>query len=125
MSATPVRIHEGEDLADCFLEHVGGQTADTPRLSDAPVEALDLIREDRSLDAHPVWEQHFKGITLHVRGDGAAESQAHTTVVGARRDDHRRAMSRMLMDEIPTRRYIGRHYQASRPTALPVETSPC
>src|ERR1700682_4510932 len=28
-------------------------------------------------------------------------------------------------DEIPARGDIGGHYQASRPTALPVETSPC
>src|SRR5437773_7289018 len=28
-------------------------------------------------------------------------------------------------DQVPARGHIGRHYQASRPTALPVETSPC
>ena len=28
-------------------------------------------------------------------------------------------------DKIPTRGYVGRHYQASRPTALPVDISRC
>src|SRR3990167_1176756 len=28
-------------------------------------------------------------------------------------------------DQVPARGHIGRHYHASRPTARPVETSPC
>jgi hypothetical protein len=40
MSASPVWIDDGEDLADGLLEHISGQIAYTPRLSHAPVKAL-------------------------------------------------------------------------------------
>ena len=43
MLTSPVGIDEGENLADCLLEHISRQIADAPCLSHAPVEALDLI----------------------------------------------------------------------------------
>lgn len=43
MLASRVWIDESEDLADCFLQHVCRQIGDAPRLSHAPVEALDLV----------------------------------------------------------------------------------
>ena len=41
--ARSVWIEESEDLADRLLEHVGRQSPDAPRLSCAPIQALDLI----------------------------------------------------------------------------------
>jgi len=41
--ASPVWVDEGEDLANRFLEHISGHATNTPRLSHAPVQALDLI----------------------------------------------------------------------------------
>jgi hypothetical protein len=41
--AITVWINEGEDLADCLLQHISGQIANAPRLSHAPVKALNLI----------------------------------------------------------------------------------
>src|SRR5437762_12443965 len=81
MLASPISIYEREDLADCLPEHIRGQIANAPRLSHAPVEPLDLIGKDRSLDTQPVRDQHFKGISLHSRRDGAAQGQSHATVV--------------------------------------------
>ena len=43
MLASPVWVDESEDLADCLLEHISRQISDAPRLSHAPIKALDLI----------------------------------------------------------------------------------
>jgi hypothetical protein len=40
MLARRVWIDEGEDLADCLLQHVRRQIADAPRLSHTPVKVL-------------------------------------------------------------------------------------
>ena len=90
--------------------------------------------KDRPLDAKPLREPHFEGVSLHLRGDSTAESQPHAAVVRTWRDHHGGPAASLLMtrlgiepqpDQFPARRYISSHYQASRPTALPVETSPC
>src|SRR5215471_1378303 len=96
-SASPARVDEGEDLADGLLERFRRQIADAPRLSSAPVKALDLIREDRALDTQPLREPNLEGIALHLRGDGAAEGQPDPAVVGAWRDHHRGAMTPVLV----------------------------
>jgi len=41
--ASPVRVDEGEDLANGLLEYISGQIANAPRLSYTPVETLELI----------------------------------------------------------------------------------
>ena len=41
--ASSVWVDEGKDLADRLLQHISGHTDDASRLSDAPVQALDLI----------------------------------------------------------------------------------
>ena len=56
-----VRVDEGEDLADRFLQHIRGHAANAPCLSDAPVQALDLVGKDRSLNAKPLRQQHLNG----------------------------------------------------------------
>jgi len=43
MSASPIWVDEGEDLADRLLQHISGQISNAPRLSHAPVKALDLV----------------------------------------------------------------------------------
>src|SRR5262245_65559266 len=98
------------------------------RLSYTPVKALELIREYRSLDAQPLWKQHFERVTLHVRSDGAAEGQAYAPVVRAGRNDHGGAMARLLVtrlwvgvkpDQVDARRTIGRPYHAMVTTTRP------
>jgi hypothetical protein len=79
--ASPVWVDKRENLADRFLQHIAGQAANTPRLSHTPVEALDLIREYRAFDTEPLREQHLEGISLDLRGDGAAEGQPHAAIV--------------------------------------------
>jgi hypothetical protein len=43
MLASFIWIDESKDLAGGFLEHIRRQAANAPRLSHAPVKALDLI----------------------------------------------------------------------------------
>jgi hypothetical protein len=81
MLASPIWVDEGEDLADDLLEHLRREIANAPRLSHAPVKALDLIGQYRSLDAKPLGEQNLEGISLDLGGDGTAEGQSHAAVV--------------------------------------------
>jgi hypothetical protein len=45
-SARLVGVDEGEDLGNRFLQQVRRQAPDAPRIARAPVEALELIRQD-------------------------------------------------------------------------------
>src|SRR5437763_15607579 len=95
-----VGIDEGEDLADRLLEYIGRRSGNAARLSNSPVQALELIRENRPLDAEPRRKEHVEWISLHLRGDRAAGGQAHPAVVRTRRGQQRRPMPRLLVTRL-------------------------
>ena len=45
--------HECEDLAQRFIQYLDGDRGDAPRPANPPIEALQLIREDDTLDLQP------------------------------------------------------------------------
>ncbi len=64
--AGPFRVDQGKDLAHRLLQNAPGHAANAPRLSNPPVEALDLIGKNRPLDTETFRKEHLEGITLHL-----------------------------------------------------------
>src|SRR5260370_536026 len=101
--------------------------------SPAPVEALDLVRQDSA--PRGASNQHLEGIAFDLRGHGTAKHETCLSVVGRRAEHNGGAVSRLLMPRLRVEvdphnvaciGHIGRrHHQASLPTALPKSTSSC
>ena len=133
--ARPLRIDQREDQRNCFLQDFGRNRTDSLRFPLAPVEALDLVRENGPLRRKTGWKDHFERIAFHLCSDRAEQRKADSGIVRSRRDHQRRTMAGLLVpglrielepDNVSTvGNILAGHYQASRPTGFPVTTSSC
>lgn len=102
---------------------------------DSPIEAFNLIAEDRTLRFHPPRKLHFKGVALNPRRNRTYQRKPDSLVVGLGRNHQSRAMACLFTpglgiklephDIAPLRSPCRCHYQTSRPIGSPVSTSPC
>ncbi len=115
-------VEQGRQFADDLGARATGQTRGEFRLSHAPIEALDLIRQDDPADRQTLRKGDLKRITLGTARNGTKETKANLSVIRTRRYDNRGTAPGLLMpclriqaypDDIATFRDVG--HRATRP----------
>src|SRR5262245_30576275 len=85
--ALMVGIEQGEEACQGLVQDFAGQSLEQGGPAGAPVEALDLVREQAASDGESSGKRHLERISLDLRGDGTDERQPHAGVIEARGED--------------------------------------
>ena len=117
-----------------FLHDGVGNGSKACGASGPPVQALQLIAQDRAFRLEALREFNFERIAFYARGNGAHECEPHLSVVRLGGDHQRGTLASLLAsglgielephDIAPLGNVRPAHYQTSLPTGPLVSTSP-